>query len=169
MLLISCFILNAQKHVYDVELFGKKIGSTIIERIDKGNGEVEFRLNSSSHVNIVFTKKSSEMYTDVVYKNGKLFSSYCKNVKDDVAEVVTIAWDGVKYVIKKGGDVLQLSRPIEFSALVLYFSEPLGLTKIFSERLGQFVDFKNISRGVYECVLENGVTNTYRYRNGIMY
>jgi len=47
---------------------------------------------------------------DVVYKNGQLFSSYVKNVKDDVTEVVTIIWDGAKYVIKKGEETFILSK-----------------------------------------------------------
>jgi hypothetical protein len=168
-LLFFALAISAQKHIYDVELFGKKIGSTVVERIDKGNGEVEFKLNSSSVVNIFFTKKTAMMNYDVVYKNGKLFSSYCKNVKDDVTEIVTTLWDGVKYIIKKGEEVWVLNQPIDFSSSYLYFTEPKGKEKIFSERLGQLCIFNNISTGVYRCRLANGVENIYRYKNGVLY
>jgi len=168
-LLISSLALNAQKHLYDVELFGKKIGSTVIERVDKGNGEMEIKLTSNTQVNILFTKKASSMNIDVIYKNGQLFSSYVKNVKDDVTEVVTILWDGAKYIIKKGEETLQLKQAVAFSSTLLYFIEPKGRPVIFSERLGRFCNFKNISEGVYECKLENGVDNIYRYQNGVMY
>ncbi len=161
--------LSAQKHTYDVELFGKKIGSTIVERIDKGNGELEYKLTSNSSVNILFTHKTSVMNMDVIYKNGQLISSYVKNVKDDVTEVVTILWDGAKYIIKKGEETLQLKQQVEFSNSLLYYFEPKGRTRIFSERLGQFCAFKTIGNGVYECKLDNGVDNIYRYKNGLLY
>ncbi len=160
--------LNAQKHIYDVELFGKKIGSTIVERIDKGNGEMEYKLDSHSEVNILFTHKTSSMNMDVVYKNGQLISSYVKNVKDDVTEIVSIIWDGARYIIKKGQETLQLKQAVDFSNSLLYFIEPVGRQRIFSERLGQFCAFKTVSPGVYECKLDNGVDNIYRYKNGLL-
>ena len=160
--------LSAQKHVYDVELFGKKIGTTIVERIDKGNGEVEYKLNSNSEVNILFTKKTSSVITDVTYKNGQMISSYVKNVKDDVTEIVTIIWDGAKYIIKKGQETLQMKKTVDFSNMMLYFIEPKGRLTIFSERLARFWDFTPKGDGVYECKLDTGVDNIYRYKNGLL-
>jgi hypothetical protein len=168
-LIIFSLPANAQKHFYDVELFGKKIGTTVVERIDKGSGEIEYKLNSNSEVSILFTKKTSVMVMDVVYKDGQLISSYVKNVKDDVTEVVTILWDGAKYVIKKGEETFTLNQPVNFSSTLLYFMEPKGRTVIFSERLGQFCHFTLPGPGMYECKLNNGVDNIYRYRNGVMY
>lgn len=169
-LLIILFIASpAQKHLYDVQLLGKSIGSLNVERIDKGNDEVEYKLNSSSEVNILFTKKYSVMTMDVVYRNGKLFSSYCKNVKDDATEIVTIVWDGARYIIKKGADVLEFDRPIDFSAVMLYFTDPGTRTRIFSERMGQFISFVNSGKGIYESkVPETGVSNTYHYVHGML-
>jgi hypothetical protein len=169
LLLVIFFVaISAQKHLYDVQLLGKSIGSMQIERVDKGNGEIEIKLKSTSEVNIFFTKKSSDLTYDVVYKNGKLLSSYCKNVKDDVTEVVTVVWDGMKYMIKKGAEALEYERPIDFSALLLYYNEPIGRTRIFSERIGQFCTFVKLAEGVYQCKMENGVSNTYHYKNGVM-
>jgi hypothetical protein len=150
LLLILFFATSAQKHLYDVELLGKSIGSLTVERVDKGNGEVEYKLNSASEVNLLFTKKTSVMTLDVVYKNGKMLTSYCKNIKDDAAEIVTIMWDGVRYVIKKGAEVLQYDRPIEFSAVQLYFTDPGARTKVFSERLGEFTNFVKLADGIYQ-------------------
>ncbi len=161
-------VLSAQKHIYDVELFGKKIGSTVVERIDKGNGEVEFKLASNSAVSILFTKKTSALNMDVIYKNGQLVSSYVKNVKDDVTEVATVLWDGAKYVIKRGEETLVLKQAVDFSNIMLYFFEPKGRATIFSERLGRYWNFNPEGNGVYECKLDNGVDNIYRYKNGLL-
>ena len=167
-LLISSLALNAQKHIYDVELFGKKIGSTVVERIDKGNGEIEYKLTSNSQVNILFTKKTSAMNMDVIYKNGQLISSYVKNVKDDVTEVATVLWDGARYVIKKGEETLVLKQAVDFSNILLYYFEPKGRSSIFSERLGRLWGFTPLGNGVYECKLDNGVDNIYRYKDGLL-
>lgn len=169
LLIFITICASAQKHTYEVELFGKKIGETHIERIDKGNGEVQYKLNSSSEVNVLFTHKTSLMVFDITYKDGKLISSYCKNVKDGVTEIVTIAWNGTKYMIKKGEEALQLAQPLDFSAIHLYWTEPKGKPRIFSERLGEFCDFIKTAEGVYQCKMANGVTNIYRYRNGVLY
>lgn len=109
------------------------------------------------------------MNTDVNYKDGKLYSSYVKNIKDGVTEVTTLVWEATKYVIKKGTEVLHLDRQLDFSSINLYFAEPIGRTSIFSERLGAFTPFKKTGEGVYECKLDNGVNNIYRYRNGELY
>lgn len=166
---LSFLSLSAQKHVFDIELFGKKIGETIVERIDKGNGEVQFKLKSNSEVNILFSRKTSVMDFDVHYKDGKLFSAYCKSVKDGVTEVTTTAWDGTKYLIKKGEEVFHLSQAIDLTAIQLYFIEPKGKAKIFSERIGQFCSFIKSTEGVYECKMANGVINIYRYKGGALY
>lgn len=166
---LCSFVISAQKHIYDIELFGKKIGQTIVERIDKGNGEVLFKLQSKSDVNILFTHKTSIMNTEVKYKDGKMISSYCKNVKDGVIEIVSVAWNGTKYLIKKGEEVLQLNQLLDFSSIQLYYYEPVGKTKIFSERLGQICSFVKTSEGEYECKLTNGITNIYRYKKGVLY
>lgn len=169
-ILFSCVVLaQNQKHTYNVELFGKSIGTTTVERIDKGDGVVQYKLNSTSEVNILLSHKTSQMVFDVNYKDGKMFSSYVKNVKDGVTEIVTIAWNGTKYIIKKGEETLQFPHALDFSSIQLYFYEPKGKTSIFSERLGEFCNFIKLAEGVYQCKLPNGVTNIYRYRNGILY
>lgn len=168
-LLVSVSALHAQTRVYDVELFGKKIGTSTIERIDEGNGDVRFKLYSTSEVKNFLMHKTSLMQFDVVYRNGKLFSAYVKNVKNEVTEITTILWDGMKYVIKKGEQTLQLNHAIDFSAIQLYFTEPVGKAKVFSERLGSYCDFIKGKAGEYSCELDNGVDNTYRYQDGVLY
>jgi len=169
LLVLFMFLCFAQKRSYDVVLFGKKIGSTIVERIDKGNGVVDYKLTSSSEVDVLFSKKTSYMNYDVVYKDGKLISAYVKNVKDGVTEIVNIIWEGTQYMIKKGAEMLHLNQQLDFSTIHLYFTEPVNRTRIFSERLGQYCNFTKLAEGVYQCKLDNGVSNIYRYRNGILY
>lgn len=161
--------LVAQKHIYAIELFGKKIGETVVERTDNGKGDVRYQLTSRSEANVLFVRKTSSMDFDITYKNNQLFTSYCKNVKDNVTEIATMAWNGTQYLIHKGEEVLKLSQPLHFSAVQLYFQEPKNKPQIFSERMGEYCRFTCTADGVYECKTPNGVTNIYRYKNGVLY
>jgi hypothetical protein len=165
----SCAFMYAQKYTYDVMLFGKKIGQTTVERIERADGEVLYKLRSSSEAQILFTKKTSEMLSDVMYKDGIMWSSYVKNVKDGVTEVVKVIREKTQYVIDRGEEVLKVSTPVKMSSILLYYQEPHQNLNIFSERLGRFCEFKKTAEGVYECKLDNGVNNIYKYRNGVLY
>jgi hypothetical protein len=167
--LLVVFIVGAQKNVYDIYLFGNRIGQTVVERKNDGKGTVHYTLRSKSEANLMFTKKTSEMSFDITYINGKLISAYTKNIKDGVTEISNTIWQGTQYLIKKGAEILHLSNPIDFSSIHLYFMEPKGRTSIFSERMGEYCTFKKTAEGVYECKLANGVSNIYRYRNGVLY
>ena len=138
----------AQKHVYEVDLFGKKIGLTTVERIDKGGGEIEYKLNSRTQVDILFVTKSSRLTFDVIYKNGKLFSSNCKSVKDDGTETASIQWDGTSYTLNKGGgEISHFPGPIEFSAILLYFiGARRQLTVFFRNASARYVTLSKLPR-----------------------
>lgn len=169
LLVTVVFLLKAQTNVYDIFLFGNKIGQTVVARKDDGNGNVHYTLRSKSEANLMFTKKTSEVNFDITYLNGKLISAYTKNIKDGVTEISNTIWQGTQYLIKKGSEILHLSTPIDFSSVHLYFTEPKGRTSIFSERMGEYCTFTKTADGVYECKLANGVSNIYRYRNGVLY
>lgn len=158
----------SQRRTYDVMLLGKKIGYNTVERVDKGNGTVEYDLTSYTSANIFFAKKTSYLEYRVVYKDGKLFSSYCKSIKDEETEITSIQWDGTKYQIHKDGDEWQQTEPVDYSALMMYFVEPKGRKGFFSERLGRTIEFTRTGGGEYDCRLDNGVLNIYRYTNGVL-
>jgi len=54
---------SAQRHVYDIMLLGEKIGWAVAERIDKGAGVVEYKLNSSSQARIFLLTKHLPLRT----------------------------------------------------------------------------------------------------------
>lgn len=139
-----------------------------MERIEKQGEIVEYNLESRSEMNIFFSRKTSYTHYHVVYKNGQLFSSYYKDVKDGVTEIVSLLWDGSKYVIRKGEEILEFAEPVQFSAMSLYFVEPKHTDRFFSERLARFFRFHKKPAGIYECQLEKGVNASYFYKNGLL-
>lgn len=169
LLLVFALSTTAQRRVYEVSLFGKVIGKTVVERIDRGGGTVEYNLHSHSETSILFTKKKSDIVYHVVYKFGKLFSSSYKSERDDEVEGSSITWDGAKYLIRVGTEEWEQVEAIDYSAMLMYFFEPKNQKSFFSERIAKMVQFSKAAAGIYQWKVDNGVTNIYRYRNGILY
>lgn len=157
----------AQNQSFDIFLFGKPIGTMTIEKSNAMNGVSTYKLRSKSEATVLFTKKKNELEFDVTYKDGFLFSSYSKNtVNDEVENYASASWDGAKYVCQNEQKKFTVGEKAPYSVVMLYFKEPVGVTKIFSERIGDFAELKNVSPGVYEFKMPNGDKNIYHFENG---
>jgi hypothetical protein len=164
-----CFLLIGsilcQKLKYDVFLMGDKIGETIVERKDSAGLKV-YSLRSNTDAKVLFVEKKSAMSTDVVYdKEGKLFSSFFENIKNEDKTLTKVFWDNKKLTVDKDGDKSVLPVAVNFSSLLLYFTEPPTMQKVFSERLGKFFQMVRQSDGTYLASLD-GHSAIYTYKAG---
>lgn len=66
----------------------------------------------------------------------------------------------------KDGTKATLAGPIDFISIMLYFQEPKGISRIFSESHLDFCKIKALGNGVYEYETPEGKTNDYTYKNG---
>lgn len=154
-----------QKLKYEVSLMGNKIGATTVEKKDSTDGFTLYRLRSRSEANLLFTKRKSEMIADVWYRNGELFSSYFRNVKDDELLVTQTLRDKLWYWITKNGQRFQMKKAIRLSSVLLYFEEPKSASEFYSERLGEFFEIQKKGEGVYEAFID-GTNAIYTYGGG---
>ncbi len=163
----SINFVYAQSQSFDIFLFGKTIGTMTIEKSNSISGVSTYKLRSKSEATVLFTKKKNELEFDVTYKDGFLLSSYSKNtVNDEVENYASASWDGAKYVCQNEQKKFTVGEKAPYSVVMLYFKEPVGVTRIFSERIGDFAELKNVSPGVYEFKMPNGDKNIYHFENG---
>jgi hypothetical protein len=115
---------------------------------------------------MLFMDKSSHMSTDVLYgKDGFMTSSVFQNIKED-GEIFTKATsDKGKLLVDKNGEKTTIPSTVNYSSLLLYFSEPHNLQKVFSERLGEFFDVIKEADGRYTAQTKSG-SAVYTYANG---
>jgi hypothetical protein len=158
--------LTAQKLNYGIYLFGKKIGVSTIERKRMDDTTLNYTLNSASETTIFFVQRKVSLVYNITYRNDKLFSSYSKNIRNDEVITVQVNQQHGGYSIVRNNCTQLIKSMIDCSSVKFYFEEPCNDDKIFSERIGQFVPIRKISEGEYECTLNEGVTNIYRYKNG---
>lgn len=154
-----------QKLKYDILLFGKKIGETTVEMKDS-SGIKHYILHSNSEVKMLFMNKKSDMCTDVLFgKDGVMSCSTFENIKEDGKIFTKAVWDKSKLLVDKNGEKVTLSNAVNYSSILLYFSEPTHLQKVFSERLGEFFQINKEAQGKYTAQTKSG-TATYIYSNG---
>eukprot|EP01034_Spumella_vulgaris_P002539 gene2539-3302_t len=153
LLLLAAFtgILNAQTRKYNVILSDDKIGELTVTRTIKG-AFTTYKLESKSEAKVLFTTKKNYVLMDVTYKDGKLISSYCKNeINDEVDNYASISWDAAtsKYNITNEKGKLTYASPVTFSVISLYFGEPKGISKLFTERIGEAYPLTDLGSGRY--------------------
>jgi hypothetical protein len=165
LLSLWCSASYSQKLRYDIFLLGNKIGETTIERKDSAGLKL-YSLRSKSDAKVLFIEKKSCMSTEVLFdKNGNLFSSLFENIRNEEKFLTKVFWDNKKLIVNRDGEKTVLPMAVNFSSLVLYFTEPPNMQKVFSERLGQFFEMVKQSDGTYLTSLD-GHTAVYTYKAG---
>ncbi|HLP19765.1 MAG TPA: DUF6134 family protein [Chitinophagales bacterium] len=166
LLFLHLLTASSQKLVFDVILFGNNIGKTTVEKLVKNDSIVTYLLNSASEAHILFTKHTSTLYYDIMYKRGQYISSYSKGSSNGKTDVTTINWLGTKYLMKRIDGAFNINSPVYCSTIQLFFHEPCDKARVFSERMGEYRTIKKVSDGVYKADMQDGLTYYYRYKNG---
>jgi hypothetical protein len=162
------FALLGQEHRFDVVLLNKKIGTTTIKKVLENGGE-RYQLFSQTVAKVMFIKKESEIQFDVFFKGGQLLNSLYSIEKEDESIKTIVKKTANNYSVISGAVSRNFTGAVPISSIHLYFKEPVGVSKIFVERLGDFLPITKNAPGQYEYVLPDGIKNIYKYRNGALY
>lgn len=152
-------ILNA-----DGEAIGSlKASMTTENGVDILSVESRVTVNKFFDISVSYDLKS-------VFKSGKLINNnittYFKNkVRDKISTKKTESG----YVYQKNEDIKQIS-DFEFCESMLYFNEPVGINKIYSEINGNFKPtvFVENEQSYALTNPDNHNVNKYFYQNGIL-
>jgi hypothetical protein len=165
-LLISSGKTANSKLNYDVIRNGNVIGSLQASRISSGN-QVEYITESSVNVKILMT---FSMYSKVTgaFRDGMLINGSAVRTVNGHNKVNTfIQWKNGHYLLKEDEAQKEIREKITYTTACLFNQEPVGLTRIFSENFGKFINLKEVRPHYYELHLPDGNRNYYSYSNGI--
>lgn len=103
------------------------------------------------------------------YLDGQLIFSHCENVVNgDVRDAATTTWKGSYYEIIENDKKELENEAIDFSSVLLFFTEPKYIEKTYSELKAQFLEFSKPAENTYKLSTGWGKHSTYFYENGLL-
>ncbi|MEN7550297.1 DUF6134 family protein [Rapidithrix thailandica] len=168
----SGFSLEVYSQTLEYEIFkGKKsVGKLQIRRSNLAE-KVRYQLESNVLISFLADFKV-ETQSDIVYQEGLLHASEAYiYLNDKIRETNKIRKKGNGYAVNKDDDEERIlaNTSIKYSVINLYYTEPVGMDKIFSERFAEYCALKKVESNVYKLTLPNGNHTIYHYRNGQCY
>lgn len=168
-LLLTAFLTGqtvfAQKLQYDVILMGKKIGEMSLSKSYGEHGE-RYIMNSESSAKVLFVKQDSKVNFDVLYKGGSMIKSLYVSEKKDDNIITKVNKENNLYKVSYNNQASHVKENIVFSSILLYFKEPIGINRVFVERIGDFLPLKKTAPGEYEYLQPDGTRSIFRYSQG---
>ncbi len=166
----SSFNLNSQSSTlkYNILHKGKAMGSLETTRVIINDSvtynsyvDIEYHLLATIRIQ----HKNSTVYFNDVLWHAKVLSEVGKKGKN-ISEVKKTK-DG--YIYTKNSDKPKsINQSISFSVERLFFEEPVGLSKVFSEEKGEFHKLETSGKHQYTKTAPNGHKSVYFYQNGTL-
>ena len=169
-LILAFSSLNAQasvekKLIYKVLVSDEQKGNLDAQLIQENEKDFSIRLITTFEV--LFLRIKSDI--QLRYENGTLVSAETSKHINGVRTEHTLVTNHYGTYKITGSDIddLTLSVPVTFSVGRLYHFEPVGHSKMLSERLGKEVEIRTIGKHAYELRQPDGDRNYFFYKNGI--
>jgi len=152
---------------YDVEIQDKYVGWMTCSKNTLADQSVSYTIDSKVNINII-TSYDIQFKQESSFKNGSLLkSNYFTKVNGDTQSFSRLNWDGTRYIGWDGkkNSVIDTNK-IGHSIGNLYFKEPVGSAKIFSEKYLTICPITK-SGEYYTIRFPDDKATCYKYQNGI--
>lgn len=154
---------------YEVEIKKKVAGNIRVVREKEGRRKYKYQTHSFIKHQVIIPIKVIHDF-QVTYENDLLKYAVVKiQVNGNEHTSTQTIYQGYKkWIFKKDGDREEIRKTIDYSSILLYFREPEGIDKVFSEEDGSFHDLQRTSMHTYMKISPKGRKNKYHYENGML-
>jgi hypothetical protein len=155
--------------IFDVHFRSKKIGSVNAIEV-KSETQTIKGLKTVTNTEIFTVSLYVESEISVVYKDGAVVKGiayrHSNRGNENVHSMVTKI-DDKTYQIERNGKKEKIENlKINFCEVDLYFHEPKGIEKIFSNMYAKLLPLKAVSPGKYLLLTPDNKNSYYTYLNG---
>jgi len=152
---------------YVVKRNGDPTGNLVIKENKAGN-RITYKLQSAVKSSFLFTI-SVNAIEEATYENGILtYSHFYQKVNSKERVNTKIEASGNAYMVTNRQEVKSLNHyPITYNMVCLYTVEPLHHTRVFVDKLQQFVLIESLGAHHYKITFPDGNYNEYYYQAGI--
>jgi hypothetical protein len=145
---------------------GKQIGTAVGERNIQENGTT-LQLTVSMEAKILLSIKVQAVTENIFFGNCLATARYQKIVNGARLNTLSLKQAGNRYVvIEDDATTIIEKHPISFTAISMYFSEPVSVYNLYSESNNCFAPIEHLGNGRYRIRQPNGNTTTYFYQQG---
>lgn len=157
---------STQTRQFTIDIAGIKVGTMTATRQPKGNQTVLYTILTDVSVNLLVYKVKVYYKLVSLMQQGKLIRSTADAHTNRGHFTTRTEWKGDHYEIvadqyKYSRNVIE-TRPITYILSNVYFGEPVGRSRIYSEYFGDYFAFKSPAKGVYNAQL-NDREDEYEY------
>lgn len=161
-------ISNAQINTYKISSNNSSVGNLAVTQTKNNN---LLQIEVISEVNIkVFIKVDIKYKLNCTYKDNELlFSSVTTYINGKLHTTSKTEKSGDYYTITNDGHASKFLHKITYSGALLYFTEPKGISTIYSEFHAIEKSIKPLGNHKYQITNpKNGQLSEYTYQNGIL-
>ena len=162
-------IANAQekRFEYIIKRNGDVVGNIHFTHGIAGNRTV-LTLESEVNTRFIFDFKAKAKEETIYDKGIMTWSSISRKLNGNVKVDKKTKANGSSYTVYKGNKTETLNNyPIRYNMLSVYISEPVNITKVYSDNFQQQIDIQKIADHHYKIKFPDGNYNEYFYTNGI--
>jgi hypothetical protein len=133
-----------------------------VARKISGSG-THFKVESNVEIKVLLTF-NIYYFLEEFFEGGSLKKGSAHNtLNDKMQKQSVVLGDNDRYVINLNGEVHQLNgESINFSIPHLYYEEPVGRDKIFSQQFAGYLPIRKVASRTYEVESPDG-ENVYKY------
>jgi len=165
LVLWSASWVYGQEHTYTVHRGGKEIG-IITASLTKSLHTQTYEILSDVTFKILWKSYHRKTSNLVVYEHETMKASYSGvYMNDDLEDSTRVNLQQNSYQgYKHPDDTFSFfDADLRFTTAKLYFQEPLGVKKVYSERFLQYCTLEALGDHKYKLNLPSGKTNYYTY------
>ena len=168
-LLGTMISINAQekKLEYNIKRNGDVVGNMHFIQGIAGNRTV-LTMESEVNTRFIFSFKTNAK-EEAIYDNGIMtWSSIVRKQNGNVKIDKKTKANGNAYTVYKGSKTETLNNyPIRYNMLSIYISEPVNISKVYSDYFQQQIDIQKLADHHYKIKFPDGNYNEYFYTNGV--
>lgn len=162
-----CASAQERRLAYDIKRNGDIVGNIHFIQSVAGNRTV-LTMESEVNTRFIFNFKAKAK-DEAIYDNGIMtWSSIFRKLNGNIKADKKMKAVGNAYTIYKGNKTETLNNyPIRYNMLSVYLTEPIGVSKVYSDNFQQQIDIQKIASHQYKIKFPDGTYNEYYYTNGI--
>lgn len=158
--------LHSQNLKYAILLKDEQIGLLYVTRTiqkDRSEYHLHSTIKVEKIISMVIEYEMTATFVDGILQ--KSFISQQSNGRFNTRTQTTKTATG--YLVEMLTGNKKVKEPIDFNLCTLYFQEPMGRKRIWSDSYGTFIKVRPLVEHQYELLLPDGKKNIYSYNYGI--